>query len=198
MKIRQFQLSDEAAVIELWRQCGLIRPNNDPHKDIRRKMKVQSEMFLVGVIENKIVATVMAGYEGHRGWINYLAVDPSQQKNGIGRQIVVEAERLLRAAGCPKINLQVRTSNISVIEFYKRLGYAIDDVVSMGKRLEKDEMKNQPAIILLSGGLDSTTCLAIAKQEKFSPLYTMAFDYGQRHRYELVAAEKNSKIFGAA
>jgi ribosomal protein S18 acetylase RimI-like enzyme len=78
-------------------------------------------------------------YEGHRGWINYLAVAPECQRRGIARQIMEEAERLLRQAGCPKINLQVRTANAQVIEFYKRIGFKIDDVVSMGKRLETDK-----------------------------------------------------------
>jgi ribosomal protein S18 acetylase RimI-like enzyme len=81
----------------------------------------------------------MAGYEGHRGWLNYLAVDPGYQRQGYARAIVDEAERLLRTAGCPKINLQVRTSNHHAIEFYRRLGYSVDEVSSMGKRLEHDD-----------------------------------------------------------
>jgi ribosomal protein S18 acetylase RimI-like enzyme len=81
----------------------------------------------------------MVGYEGHRGWLNYLAVAPEHQRKGFGRAIVEEAERLLRKEGCPKINLQVRTSNQGALEFYRRIGYAVDDVVSMGKRLERDE-----------------------------------------------------------
>ena len=81
----------------------------------------------------------MAGYEGHRGWLNYLAVAPQFQRRGFARAIVAEAERLLREAGCPKINLHVRHSNRDVIEFYRRIGYSVDDVVSMGKRLEQDE-----------------------------------------------------------
>ncbi len=97
------------------------------------------EWFLVGELDGKIVATCMLGYEGHRGWINYLAVAPEYQKRGIARQIIDEAERLLRQAGCPKINLQVRATNAQVIEFYKRIGFKVDDVMSMGKRLETDE-----------------------------------------------------------
>jgi ribosomal protein S18 acetylase RimI-like enzyme len=93
----------------------------------------------VGVLDGQIIATVMAGYEGHRGWLNYLGVDPKFQRHGFARAIVQEAERLLREAGCPKINLQVRTSNKDVIEFYRRVGYSIDDVTSMGKRLEQDD-----------------------------------------------------------
>ncbi len=125
-------------MIDLWSRCDLLRPQNDPRADIRRKLAVDPELFLVGVIENEVVATVMAGYEGHRGWINYLAVAPHLQKQGHGRQIMERAEELLRARGCPKINLQVRTSNVQVIEFYRSLGFAIDDVMSLGKRLVND------------------------------------------------------------
>jgi ribosomal protein S18 acetylase RimI-like enzyme len=95
-------------------------------------------MFLVGELEGQIVATVMAGYEGHRGWLNYLAVAPAYRRQGFARCIVAAAETLLQHAGCPKINLQIRTSNPDVIEFYRRIGYSVDDVVSMGKRLEID------------------------------------------------------------
>lgn len=142
IEIRCFQPEDEPSVVTLWRQCDLVRPWNDPHRDICRKLKVNPEWFLVGLIDGQVVATVMAGYEGHRGWLNYLAVAPEFQHRGLARTIVAEAERLLREAGCPKINLQIRTSNQGVIEFYRRLGYSVDDAVSMGKRLEHDDGKH--------------------------------------------------------
>jgi ribosomal protein S18 acetylase RimI-like enzyme len=138
MEIRCFRPEDESSVLTLWQQCGLTRPWNDPHRDICRKLKVNPEMFLVGLVDGQVVATVMAGYEGHRGWLNYLAVAPEFQRHGLARTIVTAAEQLLGRAGCPKINLQIRTSNQALIEFYRRLGYSIDDVVSMGKRLEHD------------------------------------------------------------
>jgi ribosomal protein S18 acetylase RimI-like enzyme len=138
MQIRAFQPADEEAVIDVWRECGLLRAVNDPHKDIGRKMAVRPDLFLVGIMEEKIVAAVMAGYDGHRGWLNYLGVLPAFRKRGLARLIVSEAERLLRLEGCAKINLQVRTENQGVIDFYRRIGYAVDDVMSMGKRLEKD------------------------------------------------------------
>lgn len=139
MEIRAFSLQDEPAVIALWERCGLLRPWNDPHKDILRKLCVQPELFLVGEVNGRIVATVMAGYEGHRGWINYLAVDPDYQRRGLGRRILARAEELLLELGCPKINLQVRATNHQVVEFYRKLGYGIDEVVSMGKRLIHDD-----------------------------------------------------------
>ncbi|MFH1982283.1 MAG: GNAT family acetyltransferase [Pseudomonadota bacterium] len=138
MKIRPFQRRDKAAVISLWSECGLLAPQNDPGKDIARKMKIFPEGFLVGEADGRIIATCMAGYEGHRGWINYLAVSPTHRRQGVGRQILATAEILLAAAGCPKINLQVRSSNTGVIAFYMAAGFAVDDVVSMGKRLVVD------------------------------------------------------------
>lgn len=140
MQIRPFEITDEEAVIELWSRCNLLRPWNDPKKDIQRKLAVRPDLFLVGVLGGEIVATVMVGYEGHRGWINYLAVSPDHQRKGFGRRMMEEAERLLRAEGCPKINLQVRGENEVVIKFYESLGYSVDRVVSMGKRLERDDI----------------------------------------------------------
>ncbi len=138
MQIRPFQPPDTEAVIELWRACDLLRPWNDPYQDIRRKLDEQPELFLVGEREGKIVAVLMVGYDGHRGWLNYLGVAPEHRRNGYGRKLVEAAEVLLRDRGCPKINLQIRTSNLEVIEFYRRLGYVQDEVVSFGKRLEHD------------------------------------------------------------
>ena len=136
--IRSYRPQDEAAVIDLWLQCNLVLPQNNPKRDIKRKLKVNPEWFLVGIMGGHIVATCMAGYEGHRGWINYLAVSPHHRRQGIGRKIMEEAERLLSSAGCPKINLQVRETNREVIKFYERIGYTRDLVVAMGKRLERD------------------------------------------------------------
>lgn len=138
LTIRSFNPEDGDAVIALWRECGLVRPTNDPRKDIARKKRVRKDLFLVGSLDGKIVATAMAGYEGHRGWINYLAVSPMHRKHGFGRNIMDEAEKRLRAEGCPKINLQVRTSNAEAVAFYRAIGYLQDDVLSMGKRLEHD------------------------------------------------------------
>jgi ribosomal protein S18 acetylase RimI-like enzyme len=138
MEIRPFQPMDEAAVVQLWKDCNLVVAWNDPLRDIRRKLRVQPALFLAGFVSGELVATVMAGYEGHRGWLNYLAVAPRFRRMGIGRKMVAEAEARLRQMGCPKINIQIRTSNTEVIEFYKKIGFKPDDVVSMGKRLESD------------------------------------------------------------
>ena len=139
MEIRAFRLADERAVIQLWGACDLLRPWNDPEKDIRRKLEIQPEMFLVGTLNREIVATAMAGYEGHRGWVNYLAVAPDHRGRGYGRAIMSEVEKLLAKAGCPKINVQVRGTNTAAVEFYRRLGYQVEDRVSLGKRIEPDD-----------------------------------------------------------
>lgn len=138
MKIRQFAPPDETAVIALWQRCELTRPWNDPQKDIRRKLTVQPELFLVGELDGALVATVMAGYDGHRGWVNYLAVAPEHRKSGFGRSLMRHVEAQLEARGCPKLNLQVRTSNGAVLEFYRAIGYSVDDTISLGKRLIHD------------------------------------------------------------
>jgi ribosomal protein S18 acetylase RimI-like enzyme len=138
LKVRPYVSSDESAVIALWESCGLVRPQNDPRKDIARKLAVNPEWFLVAESDGKIVGAVMAGYEGHRGWINYLAVAPAERKKGVGRALMLEAERVLRAAGCPKINLQVRPDNPAVIAFYERIGFSVEGAISLGKRLVVD------------------------------------------------------------
>jgi len=137
--VRAFKDTDEARVIELWTFAGLVRPWNDPKRDIERKLKVQRDLFLVAELDGVIVGTVMAGYEGHRGWINYLAVDIGQRRRGIGTALMRDAERRLRLVGCPKINLQIRHGNTAVQAFYATLGFKDDEVLSMGKRLEDDE-----------------------------------------------------------
>jgi ribosomal protein S18 acetylase RimI-like enzyme len=139
MRIRPFRASDEPEVVSLWERCQLVRPQNDPHKDIQRKLASSPDLFLVGEIDGRVVASTLAGYEGHRGWLNYVAIAPELQRQGLGKAIVAEAERRLRALGCPKINLQVRVGNQGAVDFYRQLGYSVDDVVSMGKRLEVDE-----------------------------------------------------------
>ena len=139
MHLRPFSPADEASVIQLWNDCGITRPWNDPAKDIARKLTVQPEMFLVGEIDGVVVATGMFGFDGIRGWVHYLAVAPGHQGESLGRQLMREGERMLAAMGCPKINLQVRSGNEQVIGFYAALGYVPDNTVSLGKRLIPDD-----------------------------------------------------------
>ena len=138
MNIRAFRPDDEPAVVALWQACHLIRSWNDPRKDIARKLAVQPELFLVGVIDEAVMASVMAGYEGHRGWVNYLAVAPRFRGQGHARALMQHVEALLLQRGCPKVSLLVRNSNREALEFYRHLGYAQDESVSLGKRLIPD------------------------------------------------------------
>ena len=139
MLIRPYEHRDQVAVIALWDECGLTRPWNDPRLDIERKLTVQSDWFLVGEVDHAIIATAMFGYDGHRGWINYLAVSPKHQNKGYARELMSQGEQILISVGCPKINLQVRDSNTSARDFYEAIGYAQDQVISYGKRLIKDD-----------------------------------------------------------
>ncbi|MEO8528878.1 MAG: GNAT family acetyltransferase [Pseudolysinimonas sp.] len=139
IEIRVFEPAQADAVITLWTECGLLRPWNDPRRDIRRKTAVQPELFLVAYDGDELVGAGMAGYDGHRGTINYLAVSQHHRSAGIGRQLMAEFETRLEALGCPKVNLQVRGDNADVLAFYRRLGYQVDDVVSLGKRIISDE-----------------------------------------------------------
>ena len=141
--IRPYHPMDKEGVIALWQECHLIAPQNNPQLDIRRKLKVNPEWFLVGEIEEIIVASCMAGYDGHRGWINYLGVRPACRRQGIASKVLKEAEKGLRAAGCPKINLQIRETNKEVIRFYERVGYKTDPVLSMGKRITVDALERR-------------------------------------------------------
>lgn len=134
--VRAYAESDEAQVIQLWRDVFPDNPSwNVPKADIERKLAVQRELFLVGVLDGAIVGTVMAGFDGHRGWVHLVAVAPIHQHRGFGRTMMIEAEKKLHEIGCTKLNLQVRTTNQGVISFYEKLGYAVEERVSMGKRL---------------------------------------------------------------
>lgn len=133
--VRPYEPADEDAVVDLWEDCGLTRPWIDPRADIALKIRHQPEGFLVGLLDGELVATVVAGFDGRRGWLNYVAVHPGLQGNGLGRAMVAAAEAELAARGCPKVNLQVRHDNASMIAFYERLGYLDDHVVTLGKKL---------------------------------------------------------------
>jgi ribosomal protein S18 acetylase RimI-like enzyme len=138
LTIRPYRPDDETAVIDLWTACHLVVAHNDPRKDIQRKLRVNPDWFLIGELDGTLIATCMVGYEGHRGWINYLAVAPHLQRRRLASRLMDEAEKILRKAGCPKINLQIRSTNLQVIQSYESLGFKIDPVTSMGKRLEAD------------------------------------------------------------
>ena len=136
---RDFEPADTACVAKLWQECGLTRPWNDPVKDIERKLTDQNGAFWVVCRGSVVVASVMIGFDGHRGTINYLAIAPELQRGGIGAELMRRAEAFLIDIGCPKVSFSVRKDNHAVLAFYDRLGYAADDVHFLGKRLIPDE-----------------------------------------------------------
>jgi ribosomal protein S18 acetylase RimI-like enzyme len=136
MEIRPYLESDEASVVKLWREVFPDSPAwNRPETDIQRKLSVQRELFLVATVGTQLVGSAMAGYDGHRGWVYYVAVSPRYRRQGIGTALMQNVEERLARLGCPKLNLQVRASNEEVVAFYKRLGYDVEERISMGKRL---------------------------------------------------------------
>ena len=136
--LRSYRPGDHEALVSLWSICELTRPWNNPHRDIDRKLARDGDNHLLLEEGGQLIASVMVGYEGHRGWVNYLAVHPDHRRQGLGRLLMDVAERRLRDLGCAKVNLQVRASNETATEFYRQIGYTVDDVVSLGKRLDDD------------------------------------------------------------
>lgn len=136
--IRQFQETDLDDVITLWEICELSRPWNNPEIDIFRKTAQKDQLFLVAIKDNELIATVMGGYDGHRGWVNYLAVHPYQQRNGIATALIQQLEKRLIALGCPKLQLLIRKDHIDVQNFYEQLDYQEIEVICFGKRLIPD------------------------------------------------------------
>ncbi len=136
LEIRAYQESDEEEVVALWEAVFPGDPPwNEPRGVIRRKLAIQRELFLVAIFADRLVGTVLAGFDGCRGWIHHLAVAPDTRRLGVGRSLMLEAEQGLRALGCPKINLQVRATNPGVVRFYEHLGFAVEERVSMGRLL---------------------------------------------------------------
>ena len=138
VEIRPLTDADVEPVVELWHESGLTRPWNDPHTDIRRARAVWPELLLVAVDGGTVVGSVMAGYDGHRGWLYYLATAPARRGEGIGRSLVQEAETRLVALGCPKVMLMVRAGNDTVLEYYDGLDYTRETSRLTGKRLIPD------------------------------------------------------------
>ena len=135
--VRSYRKKDEKQVIQLWKMSNLIIPKNNPLRDIDEKIRFQPDLFLVGLLDKKLIGTIMVGYEGHRGWINYLAIHQEFRGKGFGVKLMDYATEILTNMGCQKINVQIRKTNNSVIEFYKKLGFTDDEVISYGKRIEE-------------------------------------------------------------
>ena len=136
MYVRPYQDSDQQEVITLWKEVlPDSAPHNDPVTAIRNKLAEERDLFFVADRDGAVIGTVMGGYDGHRGWIYSVAVAPQQRRRGIGRALIRRLEAALSQRGCLKVNLQIRSSNTHVIAFYEKLGYSVEERVSMGKRL---------------------------------------------------------------
>jgi ribosomal protein S18 acetylase RimI-like enzyme len=136
--IREFEESDRADMISLWERCLLTRPWNNPSTDIDLALRTEDATVFVGTLKGPIVAAMMVGFDGHRGWVYYLGVDPAYRGRGYGRRMMVHAEDWLKAKGSPKIQLMVRDDNQAAIGFYEALSYAPQKVIVLGRRLDGD------------------------------------------------------------
>jgi ribosomal protein S18 acetylase RimI-like enzyme len=139
MEIRLFDKADEQAVIALWTNVfGYTAPHNDPARVIQEKLAVQRDLFFVALLDGVLVGSVMGGYDGHRGWLYSLAVSPGARRRGIGTALMKRIEQELAQRGCPKINLQVLSTNAATVAFYQKLGYSVEQRVSLGKVLSRE------------------------------------------------------------
>ena len=139
LTIGVYEPGDETDVIRLWQECGLVVPWNNPRTDIARKVEDSPELFFVGRLGGRIVASCMAGYDGHRGWVYFLAVARAHQRKGYAAKLMRHVETKLIELGCPKLELMVRESNTDVISFYRETGFDLDPVRVLSKRLILDE-----------------------------------------------------------
>lgn len=137
MKIRKFKTDDTEQVVRLWDECGLLHPPNNPYLEIRNKAAFQPDLFFVGEKDGRVMASVMVGFEGRRGWINSLAVLPEYQGNGYGKSLVEHSLKLLKKIGAPKVNLLIRPTNTKVQAFYEKCGFEFEDVTLMSHRFKK-------------------------------------------------------------
>src|SRR3546814_642438 len=141
MEIRRYAESDFAAVVALWDEAGISVPYNDPTQEIPLALASPNTALFIGEEGSELVATILAGHDGHRGWLYKLAVSPARRHQGLGRQLVAHAEAWLAEQGMPKINLMIRDTNAAVRDFYVRLGYAVAPRIVMQKGLDAAHAK---------------------------------------------------------
>ena len=136
MQIRPYEDQDERQVIALW---GEVLPDSAPHNEpaaaLRQKLAVERDLLFLAVSNDTVIGTVMGGYDGDRGWVFSVAGSLAQRRKGVGTALLRRLEEALAARGCLKVNLQVRASNPGVVAFYQRLGYAVEERLSMGKKV---------------------------------------------------------------
>jgi ribosomal protein S18 acetylase RimI-like enzyme len=135
MKIGELAPAEIEAAVALWEETGLTRPWNDPRADLRRALAGPSSTVLAGRSAGALIATIMVGWDGHRGWVYYLAVAAARRRQGLGAQMLRAAEAWLVERGAPKLNLLVRKENEAVVAFYQAQGYRLSDVVTLQREL---------------------------------------------------------------
>jgi ribosomal protein S18 acetylase RimI-like enzyme len=136
--VREFHEADRARVVDLWgRVFPDDKPRNAPGPMLDRKLAMGDGLVWVAEADGVVIGVVMAGYDGVRGWIYHLAVDEACRRRGIASALMRAAESELARRGCPKVNLQVMGDNSSVVALYERLGYAVEDRLSLGKVLDE-------------------------------------------------------------
>ena len=134
MRIRHYHPGDREQVVALWNHVfPRAAGHNDPNASIDRKVASDDDLFFIAVDEDAVIGTVMAGYDGHRGWLYSVAVDPGRRRCGIGSTLIRHVEQVLKELGCPKLNLQILADNADVVAFYRSLGFQIEPRISMGK-----------------------------------------------------------------
>jgi ribosomal protein S18 acetylase RimI-like enzyme len=131
--IRPFRTTDFRAVRRVWKAAGLRISPSDSKKELDRTRKRDPDLFLVALQGKAVVGVVLGRFDGRRGWVNHLAVDPRRQSRGIGTALIRELEDRLRAKGCPKVNLHVESDNHEVVAFYEKLGYSQRGLIYMDK-----------------------------------------------------------------
>lgn len=135
-EIRSYQEKDRRGLLSLWTEIfPASSPHNDPATSLDKKLRTDPDLLLVSVIDDKVIGSVMGGFDGHRGWIYSLAVSPSLRRKGMASALMAAIEAKLRERGCLKVNLQVLSSNHEVVALYKELGFHVEERISMGKKL---------------------------------------------------------------
>jgi ribosomal protein S18 acetylase RimI-like enzyme len=136
VRIEPATAADRAEAVALWQAAGLTRPWNDPGADFNLALSNPTSVILLARDNAALIGSVMVGFDGHRGWVYYLAVDPGCLKSGTGRMLMKASEDWLAQLGCPRIRLMVRTDNLTALGFYKAIGYEDQDVVTLGRTLD--------------------------------------------------------------
>lgn len=139
LHIRPFRMEERDALLALWQACGITAWELAPRITIQKKVSHSPEGFLVGIVCGELVASLIVGYDGLRGWLYRLAVLPSYRRRGIGRVLIEHAENWLRDRGCVRVKLQVELPGAEAVDFYRALGYEQQELVSMSKWLVKTE-----------------------------------------------------------